>query len=197
MNTCKNILLKQYNKYSGQLCCRPEYDGGMPRLTPSGFRNKNLKLWFKTCFPTIKQLRNEIISEMFAKNDGYIGKGGTYALCAKVLNPLVIDCNWNPWYSIYITPNNCEAYGALFDKYCEMGENKYGYHKGSWISLDNESIAYLAKQLGYDGVVFKNIKEGSNGNIRMNATYIVYSTKQLKSPFENNGDFGDVEHIFK
>ena len=31
----------------------------------------------------------------------------------------------------------------------------------------------------------------------MDTTYIVYSTKQLKSPFENNGDFGDVENIFK
>lgn len=27
--------------------------------------------------------------------------------------------------------------------------------------------------------------------------YIVFSTKQLKSPYENNGNFGDVDNLFK
>ena len=69
--------------------------------------------------------------------------------------------------------------------------------KGSYFGLDNESIAYLAKLCGYDGVVFKNIREGAYGNVRMDTTYIVFSTKQLKSPYENNGNFGDVDNLFK
>jgi hypothetical protein len=77
------------------------------------------------------------------------------------------------------------------------GLNQTNLGRGSWFYLDNETIAEFAKELGYDGVVFKRIKEGSYGNVNMDTTYIVYSTKQLKSPFENNGDFGDVENIFK
>ena len=195
LNNCKNILLKRYNKYNGKLCCRP-YHNGMPRLTPSGFAEKNVKLWISECFPTIKQLRDDIAYEMFKKDD-FIGKGGTYALCARVLNPLIIDCHWQPWYSISIRPDNCNDYDGLFKKFCEYGLNKRNYGKGSWFNLDNETIAFFAKELGYDGVIFNNIREGADGEIGMETTYIVYSTKQLKSPFENNGDFGDVENLFK
>ena len=177
------------------MCCRP-YNKGMPRLTPSGFVERNVKLWISEYFPTIKQLRDDIVYEMFKKDD-VIGKGGTYALCARVLNPFIIDCHWQPWYSISIRPDNCNDYDGLFKKFCEYGLNKSNYGKGSWFNLDNETIASFAKELGYDGVIFNNIREGADGEIRMKTTYIVYSTKQLKSPFENNGDFGDVENLFK
>ena len=130
-------------------------------------------------------------------SDKYIGKGGTYALCARVVNPFHIDCKGNSWARIYVAPDNCTDYDSIFEKWNEAGLNKHGEHKGTWISLDNESIAYFAKESGYDGVVFHNIKEGGLENIRMDTTYIVFSTKQLKSPFENNGEFGDVENLFK
>lgn len=194
LNTCKNILLKQYNRYGGKLCCRPSHKG-MPRLTPKGFVDRSTNNWFMDSFPSIAQLRKEIFYKMFEKDDK-LGKGGTYALCARVLNPFVIDCHWNPWDRITISPEN-EAYDAFYDMYCNYGLNQTNLRRGSWLFLDNETIAEFAKELGYDGVIFKRIKEGAYGNVKMDTTYIVYSTKQLKSPFENNGDFGDVENIFK
>lgn len=196
---CKEVFEKYYNKNDGRLC----YVGGcngMPVLTPSCDDDPNdrrfLDFWLRRTFPTTKQIRDKLTAEMFEK-DGYLGRGGTYPLCARVLNPLHIDCQGRPWNDISITPQNCDAYNDLFDKYCEHGLNRNRYERGSWLSLDNESIACLARELGYDGVVFHNIREGFYGEARMSETYIVFSTKQLKSPFENNGDFGDVEDLFK
>lgn len=200
LDFCKNVFLKYCNKNNKHLCCVPMNSKGIPRLTPGGFGNRmgneEINRWIKQTYPTLKQLRNDIINDMFTK-DNYEGIGGTYSLCARVLNPFTINCHGNSWASIYVRPDGCDAYDALFDKYCELGLNKNGYGKGSWFALDNESIAYLAKQLGYDGVIFKNIREGGSENVRMNTTYIVFSTKQLKCPFENSGEFGDTENLFR
>ena len=197
---CKGVFENYYNKNAGRLCYVAGGNNGMPRLIPSCDDDPNdrrfLDVWLKRTFPTTKQIRDELITKMFEK-DGYAGRGGTYPLCARVLNPLHIDCKGRPWDNISITPQNCDAYNDLFNKYCEHGLNCNRYERGSWFSLDNESIACLAQELGYDGVVFHNIREGAYGEARMKETYIVFSTKQLKSPFENNGDFGDVENMFK
>lgn len=178
-----------------------EFQNGMLRLAPASWnitskKDKAYELWSKGTFCTLNRMKQILSSQMFDE-DEYAGNGGTYALCARIVNPLYVNCQGRAWDSICISPQTCEAYNSIFDKYSELGWNKSGYNKGTWIRLDNESIAYIAQQLGYDGVVFKNIKEGSYGNVHMDETYIVFSTKQLKSPFENNGDFGDVEHIFK
>ena len=194
---CKNLFLKKLAKNPGQMCFVINYNG-LPRLYPAGeeyTNKKSIMHWLSVTFLTVNQLRKNIIDEMFA-NDGYVGKGGTYALCARVLNPLHVDCQGATWDNIYIKPE-CEAYDGLFEKYCENGMNKNHYSKGSWFSLDNETIAYFAKELGYDGVIFHNIREGALGEAFMRTTFIVFSTKQLKSPFENNGEFGDVENLFK
>lgn len=195
----KRLFMGRYAKNSGKLCF-VSYSNGLPRLQPSLLDTKytdkdKIKRWLNNSFPTISQIKHEIIENMF-KRDNYVGRGGTYPLCARVLNPLHIDCHWDTWDNIYLRPD-CEAYNEIYDKYCENGLNRSRLGRGSWIGLDNETIAYFAKELGYDGVVFHNISEGSYGEAKMDATYIVFSTKQLKSPFENNGDFGDVENMFK
>lgn len=197
LQTALNALSNKIKRYPNKLLFKV-YNNGLPRLSPTGFDHdkKSFELWLKDSFPTISSLKRDMLHHMFDK-DEYMGKGGTYALCAKIVNPLHIDCKGNSWDRISVTPQNCNGYSELFKKYCEHGYNTSGWHEGSWISMDNESIAILAKQCGYDGVVFHNIREGGLGNIRMNETYIVFSTSQLKSPFENNGDFGDVEHMFR
>lgn len=203
LDISKNALLKHYQRNFGKLAYREVYEGSGPKIAP-GYLDaekcindkREIKKWLEFFYPTLKQVRNSVIGKMFSK-DNYFGNGGTYPLCARVLNPLTIDCHGNIWSQIYVRPDNCDAYEALFDKYCEFGGNKNGLKKGSWFELDNESIAYLAKKLGYDGVIFHNIREGADGEYRMKTTYIVYSTKQLKSPFENNGEFGDIENLFK
>lgn len=202
MNALKKsytMLMNKIRHYPDGLIYKTSYNGSeLPKLTPYGFdiNEMNFKEWLNSTFITLNRLKKILLYCMF-DDDDYIGKGGTYALCARVINPLYIDCKGNPWDKIYVTPQNCNAYDGLFERYCEEGLNKYGYKKGSWFTLDNETIAYFAKELGYDGVIFKNIREGAYGDVRMDATYIVFSTKQLKSPFENNGDFGDVENLFK
>lgn len=194
LNNSRKILINYYNKNMGHLCCVP-HNSGLPMLTPGGFGSElfekdHIDFWLNNSFPTFKQLKNKIITIMFDKSDFY--KSGTYALCARVINPLVINCNWNTWDRIFIRKDSCNAYDELFNAYC-----KHKTNNNSNFVLDNESIAYLAKELGYDGVIFHNIREGGDGEYRMNTTYIVYSTKQLKSPFENNGEFGDIENLFK
>ena len=192
------MFLKFAERYVGKMYFK-EYSKGLPRLIPSGpysLDNSRFNLWFKGYFMSIGQIKKIIMNEMF-KKDAYEGKGGVYPLCAKVVNPFYIDCNGNSWDRIYIHPENCTDYEGMFMKYNELGWNKRGEKKGSWFSLDNEAIAILAYERGYDGVIFKNIREGAYGNVRMDATYIVFSTKQLKSPFENNGQFGDVENIYR
>lgn len=192
----KELFLKHYAKNAGKLCF-VTWSKGLPRLFPGidvKYTDKDrLNHWLKTTFPTMSQIRKWIIESMFEK-DRYEGVGGTYPLCARVLNPLHIDCHWNTWDRIYIY-KDCPEYDRIFDKYCkETGRN---IERGSSFGLDNESIAYIAQQLGYDGVVFHNIREGAYGEARMKETYIVFSTKQLKTPFENSGEFGDIENMFK
>lgn len=196
-----SLFIRKANRFPNRLIYKGVYqEDTLPPLMPKGFDldNEDFKLWINNYFITTSRLRKIVLNWMF-KNDRYSGKGGTYPLCARVLNPLYVDCEGNPWNRIYVTPQGCNGYNKLFDKYHELGwdKNKIGQiSKGSWLIMDNESIAYLAKLCGYDGVVFKNIREGAYGNVRMDTTYIVFSTKQLKSPYENNGNFGNVENIF-
>lgn len=199
LKICKALFLKKYNKYTDKMYFVSCYNG-LPRLQP-GIDTKytdteRIKRWLKVSFPTINGIRNEVIENMF-KKDNYVGRGGTYALCARVLNPLHIDCHGNTWDKIYIYKDTPE-YDRLFDKYCEANPKaSRTLNRGSSFGLDNESIAYFAKKLGYDGVIFHNIREGAYGEAPMKETYIVFSTKQLKSPFENSGEFGDIENLFK
>lgn len=192
----KELFLRRYAKNAGKLCFVSS-SNGLPRLNPGAdtkYTDKErINRWLTHTFPTMPQIRKELIETMFEK-DRYEGKGGTYPLCARVLNPLHVDCHWNTWDCIYIYKDFPE-YDEFLDKYCE--ETGKRITRGSSFGLDNESIAYIAKQLGYDGVVFHNIREGAYGEARMRETYIVFSTKQLKSPFENNGNFGDIENMFK
>lgn len=203
LDISKNALFKHYQRNFGKIAYREFYEGSGPKISPSYLKaekcindKREIERWLEFFYPTLKQVRNSVTEKMFSKGN-YLGNGGTYPLCARVLNPLTINCHGNIWSQIYVRPDSCDAYEALFDKYCELGGNKNDLQKGSWFELDNESIAYLAKELGYDGVIFHNIREGADGEYRMNTTYIVYSTKQLKSPFENNGEFGDIENLFK
>ena len=193
----KKIFLNHYKENRGNICYL-KHDNGMPTLSPyyyDYFKNKERQTesWLNREFPTVQMIREKLANDMFTP-DRYEGKGGTYPLCARVLNPLHVDCHWNTWDCIYIYKDFPE-YDEFLDKYCE--ETGKRITRGSSFGLDNESIAYIAKQLGYDGVVFHNIREGAYGEARMRETYIVFSTKQLKSPFENNGNFGDVENMFK
>lgn len=195
----KDLFVAHYNMNRGNLYFVVGYND-LPRLTFEGYNGENVETkqrrWIELTFPTTEQVRQWVQEEMF-KKDNYAGRGGIYPLCARVVNPLHINCNGNTWDQIYIRPDNCEAYSKMFDLWENEGLNKRHMCKNSWFALDNESIAYFAEKLGYDGVVFHNIREGAYGEAPMKETYIVFSTKQLKSPFENNGEFGDVENMFK
>ena len=186
-------LQKRFEKYNGKLYMK-YFNGSFPAVPND---NNGIVLWLKSYYPTVSLIRQVILNMMF-KKDEYMGNGGTYALCARVIKPLYIECKYHSWDNIYIGRDNCNgAYDELFDMYEQLGWNERHLGKGSDFALDNESIAIIAQKLGYDGVVFEHIKEGAYGTVRMDKTYIVFSTKQLKSPFENNGQFGDVENIWK
>ena len=86
-----------------------------------------------------------------------------YAVYLSAKNPLVIDCK-----------------GSLYNSI-----------KHDWKTMDTYDWANWAEENGYDGVIFKNIKDGVDYGSMQDTTddYVVFKSNQIKSAENNNGDF--------
>lgn len=86
-----------------------------------------------------------------------------YAVYLSAKNPLVIDCK-----------------GSLYNSIKHDGKTMDTYDWANW-----------AEENGYDGVIFKNIKDGVDYGSMQNTTddYVVFNSNQIKSAENNNGDF--------
>lgn len=86
-----------------------------------------------------------------------------YAVYLSAKNPLVIDCN-----------------GSLYNSIKHDGKTMDTYDWANW-----------AEENGYDGVIFKNIKDGVDYGSMQDTTddYVVFKSNQIKSAENNNGDF--------
>ena len=98
-----------------------------------------------------------------SENNAYEYGYNHYAVYLNAKNPLVIDCKGNLYNSI---------------KY----EGK---------TMDTYDWANWAEENGFDGVIFKNIKDGVDYGSMQNTTddYVVFYSNQIKSAENNNGDF--------
>jgi site-specific DNA-cytosine methylase len=86
-----------------------------------------------------------------------------YAVYLSAKNPLVIDCK-----------------GSLYNSIKHDGKTMDTYDWANW-----------AEENGYDGVIFKNIKDGVDYGSMQYTTddYVVFKSNQIKSAENNNGDF--------
>ena len=86
-----------------------------------------------------------------------------YAVYLSAKNPLVIDCK-----------------GSLYNSIKHDGKTMDTYDWANW-----------AEENGYDGVIFKNIKDGVDYGSMQNTTddYVAFNSNQIKSAENNNGDF--------
>lgn len=86
-----------------------------------------------------------------------------YAVYLSAKNPLVIDCK-----------------GSLYNSIKHDGKTMDTYDWANW-----------AEENGYDGVIFKNIKDGVDYGSMQDTTddYVVFKSNQIKSAENNNGYF--------
>lgn len=109
---------------------------------------------------------------------------GNYSLYAKLNNPYVVECDGSYY-------NDITYYEDLPDKL------KKFYPNGLWRTGTTRDVAEYAKQAGYDGVIFKNLKDngGRNSNVSLDTVsdvYIAFNPNNVKSAdaitYDNNGE---------
>ena len=98
-----------------------------------------------------------------SENNAYEYGYNNYAVYLSAKNPLVIDCK-----------------GSLYNSIKHDGKTMDTYDWANW-----------AEENGYDGVIFKNIKDGVDYGSMQDTTddYVVFKSNQIKSAENNNGDF--------
>jgi hypothetical protein len=92
-------------------------------------------------------------------------------------NPLVIDAKGSHYRYINVSELYSSFVSAGFDYMDEVDFN----------SFSTNSIASLAKDLGYDSVVIKNVRDLGAEKIGSETTdvYVVFNSNQVKSIFSN------------
>ena len=116
---------------------------------------------------------------------------GNYSLFAKIENPLIIDANKSNWNEIDVKSVLNTPFGDAIKS--EYGEDYFNYGTQH---LSTREVSKYAKQAGYDGVIFKNLKDdgGRNSNVSLDTVsdvYIAFNPNNVKSAdaitYDNNG----------
>lgn len=116
---------------------------------------------------------------------------GNYSLFAKIENPLIIDASKSNWNEIDVKSVINTPFGDAIKS--EYGEDYFNYGTQH---LSTREVSKYAKQAGYDGVIFKNLKDdgGRNSNVSLDTVsdvYIAFNPNNVKSAdaitYDNNG----------
>lgn len=116
---------------------------------------------------------------------------GNYSLFAKIENPLIIDTSKSNWNEIDVKSVLNTPFGDAIKS--EYGEDYFNYGTQH---LSTREVSKYAKQAGYDGVIFKNLKDngGRNSNVSLDTVsdvYIAFNPNNVKSAdaitYDNNG----------
>ena len=116
---------------------------------------------------------------------------GNYSLFAKIENPLIIDTSKSNWNEIDVKSVSNTPFGDAIKS--EYGEDYFNYGTQH---LSTREVSKYAKQAGYDGVIFKNLKDngGRNSNVSLDTVsdvYITFNPNNVKSAdaitYDNNG----------
>ncbi len=117
---------------------------------------------------------------------------GNYSLFAKMDNPLIIDANKSNWNEIDVKSVLNTPFGDAIKS--EYGEDYFNYGTQH---LSTREVSKYAKQAGYDGVVFKNLKDNGGRNRKVSLdtasdVYIAFNPNNVKSAdaitYDNNGE---------
>lgn len=117
---------------------------------------------------------------------------GNYSLFAKIENPLIIDASKSNWNEIDVKSVLNTPFGDAIKS--EYGEDYFNYGTQH---LSTREVSKYAKQAGYDGVIFKNLKDngGRNSNVSLDTAsdvYIAFNPNNVKSAdaitYDNNGE---------
>lgn len=115
----------------------------------------------------------EIVDKYYnVENSQAPGKQQVYSCYLNAQNPLVIDAKGGPWNKIDL-PEELQNKGI--HTYYEWGKGKVDSPNAS-----TDNIAKYAKDNGYDGVIFKNVRDGSSEEKPSNI-YAVFNSNQIKS----------------
>lgn len=116
---------------------------------------------------------------------------GNYSLFAKIENPLIIDASKSNWNEIDVKSVLNTPFGDAIKS--EYGEDYFNYGTQH---LSTREVSKYAKQAGYDGVIFKNLKDngGRNSNVSLDTVsdvYIAFNPNNVKSAdaitYDNDG----------
>lgn len=116
---------------------------------------------------------------------------GNYSLFAKIENPLIIDAGKSNWNEIDVKSVINTPFGDAIK--ADYGEDYFDYGTQH---LSTREVSKYAKQAGYDGVIFQNLKDngGNNNNVSLDTVsdvYITFNPKNVKSAdaitYDNNG----------
>lgn len=142
-------------------------------------QNKKIPVFYLFSIDNAKELLKE-----------YVGKGN-YSLFAKIENPLIIEASKSNWNEIDVKSVLNSPFGDAIK--ADYGEDYFDYGTQH---LSTREVSNYAKQAGYDGVIFKNLKDhgAKNSNVPRDTianVYVVFSPNNVKSAdaitYDNNG----------
>lgn len=124
------------------------------------------------------------VAESYAKHGERVVQGNFL----NIRNPLVIDADGSSWISVDTPPELTKAYSDG-DTVHDNGGNDIEFDS---VSMSVRSIADFAKELGYDGVIVRNVEDSDLGDKEPTTDYVSYSSNQVKSAdpvtYDDNGE---------
>ena len=133
-------------------------------------------------------------------------KEGVYSVYLNIRNPFIIDYQGAWWNGRKFTYEVLDEKGKVVRTFLDWNDAKvfaeeYGKEHGYVPSIKDVQVhsglkrtsQYVteAKQKGYDGVIFKNIRDSHLDNhvVKPATSYAVFEPTQIKSATENNGEY--------
>jgi hypothetical protein len=111
------------------------------------------------------------------------GSGKVYHVYLRIENPLEVNADGSDWETIPVSAVRADQRTNVLDE--------SGWNPGENPSMSTDDYAEIARKLGYDGVVFKNLVDtGEPLHVYKPSTvYAVFSPTQIKSAVSNRGTF--------
>jgi hypothetical protein len=132
---------------------------------------------------------------------------GMYATFLNLRTPAIIDAKDSAWYEL---PADFEVYdGAEIDEMFDTLEEAQAFAREHNINEDdieargvtdtNAFVKRMKDSGKYDGVIIKNVIDAGDQDVeyevRPTNEYVVFSSNQIKSATENNGEYSEDEDI--
>lgn len=213
----KLILGKHLSEVKGNVS-KVVDENGEPMVVYHGTDNTNPDYTSFTVFkhsdPRVKKYVH-----FFSSSRDVAGSMGSYVydVFLNIKNPLIIDAGGNSWGAIKDHTNGRVKFSDLTDEQkkklcrvfdCTMKELESSYRADSEIDLVQAGVikrderstnewADYARANGYDGVIFRNLRDGAGYDVMQNSSdvFAVYNSNQIKSATDNIGTYSENPDI--